>query len=62
MTWNEVVIALDEGKSIRMGYWPEGVYVTKENGVMTYHSPDGDLWDWVPSLSEKINDNWEVIS
>ncbi|HBV9689171.1 TPA: hypothetical protein MM076_005584 [Klebsiella variicola subsp. variicola] len=59
MTFEDAYIELCKGNLIS-GRFCEGEYVTMTDGVMTLHSPEGDIVGWTPSNADRISSDWST--
>ncbi|HBZ7664660.1 TPA: hypothetical protein MM076_005543 [Klebsiella variicola subsp. variicola] len=57
MKYEDAYSILEQGGQIS-GRFSEGEYVTMTEGIMTLHSPEGDIVGWTPSNADRISTDW----
>ncbi|HGS7458673.1 TPA: hypothetical protein ACMEX2_005333 [Klebsiella pneumoniae] len=59
MKYEDAYSILEQGGQIS-GRFSEGEYVTMTEGIMTLHSPEGDIVGWTPSNADRISSDWST--
>ena len=57
MTYEDAYTVLKQGGQLS-GRFSDGEYVTMTEGIMTLHSPEGDIVGWTPSNADRISTDW----
>lgn len=61
MTFEEACENLKDGL-VLVGRFGPGEYVAIDGDTMTLYSSAGDLVGWTPSNSDRLSEDWAVIS